>query len=251
VTDAVAFAEPQSFETALITDGDWERREDGALLIWDANRAAEVSVDTGGADWELVVDEIEEDGKAQPTRLGIRLSEPVSEATVTATVTPVRNFGLEGESVLFNGDFELGGSGWALPQGSQGTISDEMAASGERSLKITDETDEGGSNVASARIVVDGAGSWLLRGQVHHVSGAGIGMYMRFYDELGNRLNDADDRGHIDPVGSLDGEIGEWTPFEFAFDAPEGTERMDLWIHSYNAAEVVAYIDDLEIAPAE
>jgi hypothetical protein len=251
VTDTVAFAEPQSFETALITDGDWERQEDGTLLIWDANRAAEVSVETGGAEWELVVDEIEEDGRAKPTRLGIRLREPVTEAMVTAAITPVRDFGLEGDNLLFNGDFRLGASGWSLPDGGISEVTDEMAASGERSLKVSDETDEGGSSATSARFALDGAGPWLLRGKVHHVSGSGIGMYVRYYDASGRGITETDERGHIDPVGSLDGEAGQWTEFEFGFVAPEGTAKIDIWIHSYNAAQVTAYIDDLEVVPAE
>jgi len=249
VTDSVAFDSPQSFETALITDGDWRREDDGTLTVWDGNRAVSVSLDTGGAAWELVVDEIEEDARAKPTRLGIRLSDPVSEATVTATITPLTGFGLRGDSLLFNGDFSFGESGWSL--GGVSEISDEMAATGERSLKIADETDQTGSNVTSARMIVDGRRSWVLRGKVRVVSGSGIGMYMRYYDAAGARLNDADERGNIAPVGSLDAEAGEWTPFEFAFEAPEGTTSMDLWIHSYNGAQVTAFLDDLEVVPAE
>ncbi|MFP4250630.1 MAG: carbohydrate binding domain-containing protein [Armatimonadota bacterium] len=251
VTDTVTFSEPRDFETALITDGNWERQDAETLLVSDGNRAAQVRLETGGLDWELVVDEIEEDARAQPTRLGIRLTEPVSEATITATIAPVPGYGLKGDSVLFNGDFELGGQGWTVGGGSLGEISAEEAASGDHSLKIIDETDGTGSNVTSGRMTVDGGGAWLLRGKVRHVSGSGIGMYVRFYDAAGRGLNESDGRGNISPVGSLEGEVGEWVPFEFAFETPEDTARMDLWIHSYNASEVVAYIDELEIVPAE
>lgn len=88
VADTVEFAEPRSFETALITDGEFTRREDETLLIRDGERAVEVTVDAGGAAWELVVDEIHEEATAQPTRLGIRLSAPVTAATVTVTIRP-------------------------------------------------------------------------------------------------------------------------------------------------------------------
>lgn len=252
VTDRVAFAEPESFETALITDGDWRREEDGTLTVWDASRAVSVAIGTGDAEWELVVDEIHEEAAAQPTRLGIRLTQPVSEATVTATITPIREFGLKGDSVLFNGDFGFGDSGWSMPEGSQGEISEEMVASGQRSLKISDDSGEDGSNVTSARMEVEGGSRWVLRGKVYHVSGSGVGMYMRFYDAAGTRVNETtNDRGWIDPVGSLEGEAGEWVPFEFALETPESTTSMDLWIHSYSAAQVTAYIDDLEIVPGE
>ncbi len=252
ITDTVAFAEPQGFETALITDGSWERVDEYTLLVRDGSRAANVRVNTGGAAWELVVDEIHEDAKAQPTRLGIRLSEPVLAATVTVTVTPIRDFGLKGDSVLFNGDFALGADGWSISENSQGTISEEQAAVGESSLKITDDSDAAGSNVTSARIAVEGAGKWLLRGQVYTVSGTGVGMYMRFYDDAGALLNErTNDLGYIDAVGSLESPVGEWTPFEFAFQTPAGATNMDLWIHSYTSAVVTAYIDDLQIVPAE
>ena len=251
VTDTVAFAEPRSFETALITDGDWRREEDGTLTVWDASRAVSVAIDTGGAAWELTVDEIEEDARAQPTRLGIRLAEPVTEATVTAAISPIPAFGLKGYSALFNGDFDFGASGWSLPANSQGEITDEMAAVGERSLKIVDDSDTRGSNVTSARIRVDGLSEWVLRGQVHHVSGSGIGMYIRYYDAGGANVTESDARGNIAPVGSLEGDAGEWTPFEFAFETPEDAAAIDLWIHSFNAALVTAYIDDVEIVPAD
>ncbi len=251
VTDTVELAEPREFETALITDGDWQRRDDGALVIWDVDRAVEVTIDTAGAAWELVVDEIHEDAAAQPTRLAVRLAEPVTSATVTVTVTPAPELGRREGSLLLNGDFAFGSYGWSLPGNSQGEVSDEMAAAGERSLKITDESDTQGSNVTSARMAVEGVGRWVLSGRVHHVSGEGIGMYVRFYDGAGNRLNETDERGWISPVGSLTGEAGTWQPFEFEFETPEATTSMDLWIHSYSSARVVAYLDDLRIAAAE
>jgi len=251
VTDTVEFAEPQTFETALITDGDWVRRDDGTLVVWDYNRAAQVTIDAGEAPWELVVDEIHEDAAAQPTRLAIRLAEPVASATVTVVMTPLDLAAGDDENLLVNGDFALGTFAWSLPANSQGEVSGELAAIGERSLRITDEDDRLGSNVASAPMAADGAGRWLLRGQAHHVSGSGIGMYMRYYDADGNRLNEADERGWISPVGSLEGEVGAWQPFELEFETPEGTTSMDLWIHSYSSARVVAYLDDLRIDPAD
>lgn len=248
ITDTVAFAEPRSFETALITNGEFIRREDGTLFVWDFDRAVEVSVDAGGVGWELVVDEIHEEATAQPTRLGIRLSEPVSAATVTVAIRPAETG--SDDNLLANGSFELGGFAWSLPANSQGAISEEQAHSGVRSLRITDDSDTLGSNVTSAPIATR-PGRYVLRGWVRHASGSGVGLYMRYYDASGTRLNETDERGWISPVGSLEGAVGKWVPFEFRFEAPEGTVRMDLWIHSYSSALVEAYLDDLEIVPAE
>ncbi|MFW6156802.1 MAG: hypothetical protein ACOC7J_05735, partial [Armatimonadota bacterium] len=95
VSDTVELDEPLSFETAVITYGEWEQPGEDTLLVRDGGRAVEVTVDTGGADWELAPDVIDENAKAdgQPTRLGIRLTEPVPEATVTLTVRPVADEG--------------------------------------------------------------------------------------------------------------------------------------------------------------
>ncbi len=248
VTDIVEFAQPESFETPLITDGDWTRRDDGTLVVWDLDRAVRVSIDTGGAPWELVVDEIHEEAAAQPTRLAVHLAEPVESAEITMRITPLE---LGGEGLLANGDFELRSFGWRLPENSQAEISDEIAHSGEWSLKITDDSETVGSNVTSGRMEVAGARRFVLRGQVHTVNGSGIGMYMRYYDADGKQLNETDERGWISPVGSLEGAVGEWAAFEIPFETPESTATMDLWIHSYSSALVTAYLDDLEIVAEE
>ncbi|MGD9498383.1 MAG: heparinase II/III family protein, partial [Armatimonadota bacterium] len=249
VTDTVEFAQPRSFETPLITNGDFMRREDGTLVVWDTDRAVQVTVDTGGTPWELAVDEIHEEAVAQPTRLAIRLSDAVKAAVVTVRIKPLDLAADGGNNLPLNGDFELRSFGWRVPEGSQGEVSNEMAHSGEWSLKITDDSQSVGSNVTSARMAVAGARRFVLRGQIHMVSGSGVRMYVRYYDPDGRRLNETDERGWISATGVASGPVGEWTAFEMPFETPPGTASMDLWIHSASSALARAYLDDLEIVP--
>ncbi len=92
VTDDVAFSQPQSFETALITLGQWKQTGPQTLRIDDGTAAINVQIDTGGAAFKIVPTEINEHvhTKKLPVRLGIALEAPVSQATVTVKITPVQ-----------------------------------------------------------------------------------------------------------------------------------------------------------------
>jgi len=248
VTDHVEFNSPQTFGTALITKGGWQRLEDGGLLVYDVEEAVRVDIDAGNHSFALEAEEIQEDAPVIPTRLGINLTQPVTTATITVKITPLAPSGDETAGALLrNGGFEVRAWGWEVPKNGLGSISTEQAASGRFSLKITDHDGQQGSNVSSARIPVEGAGTFLLRGQVFHVAGEGIGLYVKFFNAQGEMLNAVNDRGYFDPVGSLTGKVEQWESFAFPFQTPPETATMQLWIHSYSTAEVEAYLDNLEI----
>jgi len=252
VTDRVRFAEPRTFETALITRGEWIALDDGVLQVYDFSEAVEVHIISKGADFTIGAEEIRENARVQPTRLGIKLTEPVTAASIEVTITPSDGPGAaEQIGLLKNGGFEYGDWGWVLPTNSLGTISTELAASGEASLKISDPDDRRGSNISSAPMRVDGAGEFVLRGKVYHVSGEGIGMYIKLLDAEGDLLNETDERGWIGAIGALEGEAGEWVDFEFPFTTTPETVAIQLWIHSYSSAVVEAYVDDIVIVAAD
>jgi len=247
VTDRVVFSEPQEFETALITDGDWMQRDDGTLVIWEVDRALQATIEVEGADYEIVADEIHEDATAQPTRLAIVLAAPVTEATVTVVITPLAELGSDDANLLRNGGFEYRSFGWSIPNDGLAELSEERAASGSYSLKITDASDEAGSNVTSGRMEATGEKRHRLSGRILCAEGTGLGLYVRFYDADGELLNVTSERGHIGPVLSLGEPTDGWRDFEAEFETPTGTTQMDLWIHSYNAAQITAWLDDLRI----
>lgn len=90
VRDEVAFAAPQTFETALITWGEWQRVSPGEILVSDGDDGVRVKIETEGVPFTLQTETIQEDvrSKRQPVRLGIALNSPVQTATVTLVVSP-------------------------------------------------------------------------------------------------------------------------------------------------------------------
>lgn len=87
VWDKVKFTEPQSFETALITYGEWDWDEAGILRVSQGGEAVvvEVSSDIGTLEFAHCI--IQE--SSTPTRLSWRFREPVKEASVRFLVKPV------------------------------------------------------------------------------------------------------------------------------------------------------------------
>ncbi len=90
VTDEVAFSSAKEFETALITLGRWKKLGPKSVVVRDGNDAVRVDIEAEGADFEIRAEEIKEDVRTPslPTRLGIKLTKPVTKATITMTITP-------------------------------------------------------------------------------------------------------------------------------------------------------------------
>ena len=251
VTDEVVMSRPQTFGTALITFGRHQIAGHGSLTIYGSDEAVRVEVEASGSDFEIKPEQIKENlrGKSYPTRLGIELSQPVSSAVVTVTVRPLIVPG-EQAGGLRNAGFEHRSWGWNVPSPDMGSVTEERAASGKRSLKITDDSKTQGSSITSARVDARGGRAFELRGKVFPESGSkGLGLYVRFLDSRGTMLNKTSAKGHISPVGSVGGATRRWESFAFPFEAPQGTAHMQLWIHSYTGARVTAYLDDLVLAP--
>ena len=244
VTDTVELTAPQTFETALIVRTGWRELPDGKLMVYDMDQAVQVEIKATGGEIEIVPEQINEEASEHPIRLGLRLKQPVTTATIEAIIRPLAM--PQGAGVLRNGDFELGSFGWDL-RDSISSLSTEQAAGGTTSLKIADDKKDTGSNVNSGMMPAQPETGYVLSGKVFHVTGSGIGMYMKTYDADGKQLTEADDKGNIAPVGSLSGAAGQWVDFRFPFRTPAGTARMQLWIHSYNGAVVEAHLDDLKV----
>lgn len=251
VTDRVAFGAPQTFGTALITLGGWQQLGPDEIAVYDFDEAVRVKIEAEGAGFELQAEEIHEDTRGVPTRIGISLTEPVTSAAIIVTITPEEVISAQGGVVLRNGGFERGGWCWDVARDRMASISDEQAASGQFSLKIVDQDTNRGSNTSSARVAVQGARAYELRGQVFPVSGEGIGLYVRAFNADGQVVSARDEQGNEPSIGTVGGDSAQWEPFAFRFETPPDTASISVWIHSYNGAEVEAYLDDLEIVPME
>jgi hypothetical protein len=91
VTDDVEFSQPSGFETALMTLGNFEVQSDGIIIANDMGESVRIKIDSGNIPYELIEDRIKEPMRRseyrQPTRLGVRLSKPVSKAAIKLTFT--------------------------------------------------------------------------------------------------------------------------------------------------------------------
>jgi len=90
VTDEVVFSKPCDFGTALVTFDKWQKLSGSSLRIEDGKEAVCVSITAGGADFEIQPETIQEDLSAdtEPTRLGIHLTRPVTQAVISLTIAP-------------------------------------------------------------------------------------------------------------------------------------------------------------------
>jgi len=141
-----------------------------------------------------------------------------------------------------NSGFEEGSKGWTFPAGSElASVSAEQAASGTKSLKIVDADANDGSNVNGPLVPVPSAGLYELRGKVFPVSGSGLGIYLRLLDEGGKPLP-----GDPHLLG-LGGDDRAWQPFSASLLVPPQVKQVQVWVHSYTASIVTAYLDDLEL----
>jgi|GEM_PF-161361 len=249
VTDHVKMSFPGAFETALLTLGAWVKEAEDLFLAHDFEHAVRVRIDTEGQAFETEMQEIHEDCHGVPKRLAIRLAHPVQEGRIHLAIEPVVEEETAGV-LLNNGGFEKGSWHWNL-KGDQAHISEEQAFSGRYSLKIVDDRDDIGSDVWSSKMLAEAGAAYRIQGRVFPVSGDGVGIYVYFLDEEGQSLNEKNHRGHIESLGSLGGDSQTWESFQFEFVTPQFTRWIQVWIHSYNASKVVAFLDDLEMVPGE
>nr|CAA9213287.1 hypothetical protein AVDCRST_MAG63-86 [uncultured Armatimonadetes bacterium] len=144
--------------------------------------------------------------------------------------------------VLPNGDFEKGGQGWTITPGeTMTTFSAERARSGKTALRVADGDDKQGSSATGPRVPVPGAGAYRLHAQAFPVSGSGLGVYVRVLDRDGKLIGSQDDHQRAAPAAP----VGQWVPFMLDVYTPDEAAFLEVWVHSYGAARVTAFLDDL------
>jgi hypothetical protein len=90
VTDEVRFGSPGEYETALITFEPWKQIGPGKLVVGTGADAVQVEIDARGRKFQVHSQEIREDlpGKRIPVRIGVALTEPVTEGIIGLTIKP-------------------------------------------------------------------------------------------------------------------------------------------------------------------
>jgi hypothetical protein len=90
VQDVVEFSGAETFETALVTWGKWEKISDTELRLSDGADAVRVKIDAGGEPLSISHVTLDEEVRTprQPVRIGIALKSPVKKAVVTMRITP-------------------------------------------------------------------------------------------------------------------------------------------------------------------
>ena len=82
ITDMVEYSSPQSFEDAILTNGDYRIVSKSQIRLFDEKNSLTATISVTGTDWSIEGELIENTGKISPTRLAIRLDKPVLKATV-------------------------------------------------------------------------------------------------------------------------------------------------------------------------
>ncbi len=141
---------------------------------------------------------------------------------------------------------EDGTDGWRFDD-QMSTRSSEQAAAGRWSLKVVDTSTTAGSNVFLPPVPIDGLGVYRLSAQVYPVSGTGLGVYVQVLDAEGN-LTVAGDAFQMSAPST---PTGQWVPFSLLVTAGARARALRVWIHSYNAAQVTAYLDDFAMTELE
>ncbi|MBN2546872.1 MAG: heparinase II/III family protein [Spirochaetes bacterium] len=244
VTDNVEFKTPKSFETALITMGNYMVLDEYTLFVFNKDKAVLCRIECGNEKFLINSEIINEEVRAKtlPVRIGIKLAKPVKSASIKIQITP---YITESNSLLINGDFEKLGFGWDMPRDGMGVITSDKSYSGKYSLKITDEENKKGSNVSSLKIYVNEKVKYELNGKYLVLNGEGLGIYARFFDKNDKLLNQRDEKDNISSLLTLNKDSEKWEDFNIKFETPENCKYLIIWLHSFNSAKINVYLDDI------
>ncbi|MBN2210496.1 MAG: heparinase II/III family protein [Sedimentisphaerales bacterium] len=93
VTDDVRFLEPQSFATALVTFAEIKTLDNNTLVITANNKSVKITIEVGEQAFTLKQEKIEEDFRTRtlPTRICIKLDEPITTAQIKVHIEPLQN----------------------------------------------------------------------------------------------------------------------------------------------------------------
>ena len=144
--------------------------------------------------------------------------------------------------MLGNEGFEESFAHWDLTNdGGMSQVLADAASVGALGLRVTDTSTSSGSSVRSDRFPATPDYLYSISFDSRVISGSGIAMYVYFYGESGLLTSKS--------LGL--GTSADWIRRTLDAAAPAGAMEAEIWIHSYNASQVVADLDDFSISAVE
>jgi|GEM_PF-1741544 len=169
--------------------------------------------------------------------------------TETEAIQPAASDRPIPRSTLANGGFENGLDDWVTTADNEmSKPSPEAAHSGKLGLRVADKDETKSSGLASARFQAMGGQRYTLCCWARNLSGAGMMVYLRFYDANGTLLTTRS-RGNeiftrLFPVNT------EWTELSCSGTAPPGATQGEIWLESSVHGTVTADFDDFTLTVA-
>ncbi|WP_309397906.1 carbohydrate binding domain-containing protein [Cerasicoccus maritimus] len=149
-------------------------------------------------------------------------------------------------NLLQNPGFEDGMSFWTEKDDGLSKISKEAAYAGKNGIRVTDNTKDTGSSLYSQEFPAKQGDEFYVSFWASIVDGPreSVGVYIQYLDDYGTLLTTRETG--LTFVAVVKGTIGSWEQYDLSAIAPENTAFVRLWVHSWNAVEVVADFDEFE-----
>lgn len=142
-----------------------------------------------------------------------------------------------------NAGFENGLLGWVINEDPpMSTVHPDAARTGERGLRVIDESPKAGSSAASQRFPVEPGLAYRLTIGARKVSGDGVGVYLRFFDADGRHLNAWPRASDLVTIQNTD-----WRTHTITAAPPAGAVSVDGWIRAFAGSTSVADFDDFKL----
>ena len=134
---------------------------------------------------------------------------------------------------------------WTL-DGKLSRMVTEGAHSGRRAVRIEDRSTKDGCSIRSALFPVEPGKSYTCSAWAFFVDGAGLGLYLDFYDERQRPLT-SKDKSQRQVVKSMSSGTKRWRNTVFSATVPADARYASVWLHSYSGSTLTAVVDDVSV----
>jgi peptidoglycan/xylan/chitin deacetylase (PgdA/CDA1 family) len=154
------------------------------------------------------------------------------------------------ELPLKNPGFEDLLDGWVLLEKDMPTpmssASPDAAREGSSGLRVEDNDNKLGSSLVSGRLPAKPGHTYRVTFHARSATKGKGGVYLRFHDAGKKIIN-----GEKLPMVGIDKSGGEWQEYTLEAVAPEGTETLAVWVHTWSGATGTIDFDDFLVELVE